>query len=461
MDLELPNAIDQFVEAFHEERFEDARALLPELHAADLAAIFEQLREDERPELVKLVPEAEFADFIHQLPLTDAVEMLGQMPDERLRPMLEDLPDDTIVDILQEMPTETKGHVFHLLSENRRKAARRLLRFPDDSAGGRMTTAFAAVDEEMTVLKAIESLREVKEEAEVLARIYVVDEEGRILGKVRLRDLAFAPPNALISEINDGDTRAVLATADQEKAVRMMSKYDMLSLPVVDEEGRLLGLITHDDALDIQEEESTEDLERQSGIAGDSADETYLNTPLLRHVQRRIGWIISLAFLGLASGYLIFSYQSILSQVFVLSIYMPMIVAAGGNTGGQAATMVIRAMSLGELTPQEFLRVAWREIRVGLIMGSVLGLCMCLQIHYFMPAGTQLPPHMTWTFPITVGLALLCQITTATLIGATLPIAARLAKLDPAVIASPAITTVVDATGLLIYFNLARYFLKI
>jgi magnesium transporter len=203
-------------------------------------------------------------------------------------------------------------------------------------------------------------------------------------------------------------------------------------------------------------------LERQSGIAGDTPDETYLNTTVLRHVRRRIGWIISLAFVSLVAGYLIYSFQNVLGSVFVLSIYMPMVVAAGGNTGGQAATMVIRAMSIGELTPTEFLRVAGKELRVGLLLGAALGVAMAVQICWFMPSGSTLPPNIShFKFALVVGLALLCQITASTLIGATLPIGAKIAKLDPAVMSSPAITSTVDATGLLIYFNLAKVILGI
>jgi magnesium transporter len=462
MELEplLPSTTERFVDAFHDGRLEDARALLPELHAADLAGIFELLAPDERPELVKLVPENEFAEFIHQLPVGEAVTTLLAMPPEPLVQMLSEIPDDTLVDLLQEMNQDDRGRAFHLLSEDRRKAARRLLRFPDDSAGGRMTTAFATVRENMTVAEAIETLRHMQEETEVLARIYVVNEEGVVLGKVRLRDLTFAPPQTLISEINDDDTRAVLATADQEKAVRMMAKYDMLSLPVVDEEGRLLGLITHDDALDIQEQESTEDLERQSGISGETTDDSYLNTPVLRHVRRRFGWIVSLAFMGLASGFLVYKYNAELSKWRAISIYMPMIVAAGGNTGGQAATMVIRAMSLGELEVTQALRVAWRELRVGLIIGLLVAGFMGLQIHFLLPSEVSTPsPSQPWLFPVVIMAALLAQITTSTLIGAILPIGAKAARLDPAVIASPVITTLVDATGLVILFNLAMGFL--
>lgn len=461
-ELELPSPQDRFLAAFHEGRLEDAQTFAPELHAADLAGIFEQIHQDQRADLVKLVPAEEFAEFIHQLPISDASEILAELPDPLLATTLGELPDDTIVDLLQEMDVDQRGHTFHLLSEDRRKAARRLLRFADDSAGGRMTTAFASVREDLTVREAIAELVKVKDETELLARIYVVDEEGRILGKVRLRDLTFSDPDLMIQDINDHDTRAVLTSADQEKAVRVMQKYDMMALPVVDEEGRLLGVITHDDALDIQQEESTEDLERQSGIAGYTSDETYLNTSVVRHVQRRIGWIVPLAFVGLVAGYLIYSYQNVLGSVFVLSIYMPMVVAAGGNTGGQAATMVIRAMSIGELLPGEFFRVAWKEMRIGLVVGTILGICMAIQIRWFMPSGTALPEAISNSkFALVVGLALLCQITTSTLLGATLPIAARALRLDPAVIASPAITSMVDATGLLIYFNLAHWILGI
>lgn len=457
----VTNIQENLVAAMHEGDVAAARALMPDVHPAELAAAYEALPVEERAALLLLIPSDNLPGFLHQLPAADAVGILGGMPDAQLSATLEEISDDTLVDLLQEMPPTQRGHTFHLLSDARHRAARELLRYPDDTAGGRMTTAIATVREDMTVRAAIEALRKVQEEAEILARIYVVDNEGLILGKVRLRDLTFAPQDQLIADLNDGDTRAVLATADQEKAVRVMVKYDMVALPVVDDDGRLLGVITHDDALDIQEEESTEDLERQSGIAGEVPDESYLNTPVLRQVRRRIGWILSLGFLGLISGCVIYSYQNQLNAVFALTIYMPMIVAAGGNTGGQAATMVIRAMSLGEFDPAAILRVAWKELRIGLLLGTMLSAAMVVQIYLFRPDFMQLNGEVVVSFAATVGLALLTQITASTLIGAVLPIGARALKLDPAVIASPAITTIVDATGLLIYLNLARTILHL
>ena len=438
-----------------------ARELVPQLHEADLAAAYEVLPAEAAAELLTLIPEERLSGFLTQLPLTDAEEILCGMPNDQLSKVLDDIPDDILVDVLQEMPATHRGHAFHLLSETRRKAARELLKFPDDSAGGRMTTAFASVREGMTIREAIEALRGIAEETELLARIYVVDDEGLLLGKIRLRDLTFNRRSTHIAQLNDHDTRSVLATSDQEKAVRMMMKYDMLALPVLDEDGRLLGVITHDDALDIQQEEHTEDIERQSGISGDNTDETYLNTTVFNQVRRRIGWIISLAFIGLISGTVMYSYQGQISSLFALTIYMPMIVAAGGNTGGQAATMVVRAMSLGELDAGAALRVAWKELRIGLIMGGVVALAMVTQIYFMRPAGIQIHPALLLGFAQTVGLALLMQMTASTLIGALLPLAARAARLDPAVIASPAITTIVDATGLLIYLNLAKAILPL
>ena len=455
------NLQEQLTAAMHDGETEKARTLLPDIHPAELAAAYEGLPEEERAVLLALISTEALPAFLQQLPLADAVMILGEMKDPPLAAALDEIPDDVLVDLLQEMPGSQRGHAFHLLSDARRRAARELLHYPEDTAGGRMTTAFASVVEDMTAREAIGALRKVADEAEMLARIYVVDHEGLILGKVRLRDLTFAPPEQLIADLNDGDTRAVLASADQEKAVRMMSKYDMLALPVVDDDGRMLGIITPDDALDIQEEENTEDLERQSGIAGDAADESYLNTPVLRQVRRRLGWIVSLGFLGLISGCVIYSYQNQLNAVFALTIYMPMIVAAGGNTGGQAATMVIRAMSLGEFSPAAIMRVAWKELRIGLLLGTMLSFCMVLQIYLLRPAFMQLEGDNVVRFAATVGIALLTQITASTLIGAILPIGARAMKLDPAVIASPAITTIVDATGLLIYLNLARWLLHL
>lgn len=323
-----------------------------------------------------------------------------------------------------------------------------------------MTTAYATLREDMTLDDAIAALAEQKEETEILSRIYVVDDHGRVLGKVRLRDLTFNPHHMKVADVMQPELAAVHSDADQEDAANMMLKYDLVTLPVIDRENRLIGVITHDDAMEILQEESTEDLERQSGIAGTQEDSDYLETPVLSHLRRRVMWVIGLAFLAILSGYVILSFEELINQQFLLALYMPMVVAAGGNTGAQAATTVIRAMSLGEFAPREFIPAVWKELRIGFFMGMALGVSVAavtpLVVWLLGPEGQSIP---TLNLAFIVAIALTAQVATSTLLGAALPILAKAANQDPAVVASPAITTIVDATGLLIYFGLAHWIL--
>jgi len=250
----------------------------------------------------------------------------------------------------------------------------------------------------------------------------------------------------------------ILATADQEEAAQLFSKYDMTVLPVVDEYGRLLGIITHDDVLEILEEESTEDIEKMSGIAGDQSEETYLNTPILTHFKRRFPWLFGLALLAISSGYVMIMFEDVLSSVFLLALYLPMVVAAGGNTGGQAATMVIRAMSLGELEQGATSKVIIKELSLGIMLGLIMGVSIAAVTLFILPVfHPEIPSGISLsTFALSVSLSLTIQITVSTLTGAILPIGARAIKLDPAVVAAPAITTLVDIFGMVIYFSAAR-----
>jgi magnesium transporter len=321
-----------------------------------------------------------------------------------------------------------------------------------------MTTMMASVGKGITVKEALAQLREVGDEAEVLSRIYVVNKNGELVGRIRLRDLAFAKWETPIAEFMTHDLISISAFADQEEAAQMISRYDLLALPVVDEEQRLLGVITYDDAMEILEEESTEDIERQSGIGGDRGDLAYLQTPVLAHFQRRFGWVLVLAFLALLSGWVLLKYEDIMKSFYILALYLPMVVAAGGNTGAQSATMVIRAMALGELGPSQFLRVVWKELRIGAMLGIVLGICVALQVRFLLPPSATGGADILDT-ALVVGIALSAQIFTSTLIGGSLPLLARMGNLDPAVVASPAITTLVDVSGSVIYFTLARMIL--
>jgi magnesium transporter len=308
----------------------------------------------------------------------------------------------------------------------------------------------------MTVKQAITVLRRDREDAETLARIFVVDDQGRLVGKVRLRDLAFSTWDTPVYDIMEPADETILASADQEEAARTLSKYDLIVLPVVDELHHLLGVLTYDDALEILQEESTEDIEKLSGIAGEQSEVSYLNTGVIAHYRRRVSWLVGLAFLSVVSGYVMFRCSEVLEKAFVLALFLPMVVAAGGNSGGQAATMVIRAMALGEISTGNALRIAWKEARTGISLGITLGITMAAFISFILPH-LQHSTGADFSFlqlALAVSLALVVQVLSATVLGALLPIFARTIHLDPAVVSAPSLASTVDISGMMIYFTI-------
>ncbi len=449
-----PVDVEAILEALESGEADQIVAIAKEAHPGDVEVAFERLEDEDREQILDQLPAEVLSVWADYLPASDVEHRLNTLPETERREVLESLSDDELVDFLQEVDEEDRGQYIDLLDAETRQISEDLLKYPEETAGGRMTKAMAVLPEHLTVKQALDVLEAIREESELLSRIYVVDQHQRILGKLRLRDLAFSKWATPIRELMDSDQISVHAMADQEEAAQMIARYDLMALPVVDDEGRLLGVITHDDALEILEEESTEDMERISGIGGQS-DFAYLQTPALTHFRRRFGWVLTLAFLALCSGFVLHSHEHVLTQYYILSLYLPMVVAAGGNTGTQSATMVIRAMSLGELDTREFWRVIWKEGRIGFLLGTLLGLFVALQIQFLMPPGLITGSLSAWSVALVVGTSLMAQVLTSTLIGAALPIGAKKVKLDPAVVASPAITTIVDVSGSIIYFTLA------
>ncbi|MFV1994618.1 MAG: magnesium transporter [Verrucomicrobiales bacterium] len=460
-ETEIPNE-DKLAQALQEGDAVAVESLAAEIHPADLANFARNLDEESRQWFFSSLEQETVAQVMECLTGPEAEKALTEFPEAEQQEILESLPDDELVDLLQEADSPRKERYLSLLSEDKKALSSDLLKFPEESAGGRMTTAFAAVRENMTIREAIDALSENRESTEILSRIFVIDEDGLFLGKVRLRDLTFNPRSMSITEVMDDADIYIDALADQEEAAQMISRYDLVALPVVDRKRRLIGVITHDDALEIIEEESTEDIEKFSAISGEHGEMSYLLTPVPTHFRRRFFWILPLALLAILSGIVIYSYEKVLNEVYLLVIYLPMVVAAGGNTGSQSATTVIRAMSLGEFTPDAFARVVWKELRIGMLMGGLLGICIALVVGIVMPHLIPLPDNVSaLRIAGTVGLALTGQVASSTLLGAVLPLLARAARLDPAVVASPAITTIVDVTGMAIYLGLGKVLLGI
>ncbi len=434
-----------------------------ELHYADLASVFEDLDDQGRSFFTQHINLDRFPNILAELPGSLIEETLERFDKTAQKEILGKLLDDDRADILQDVKAESRPQYLALLQPEEMEATRSLMRYDEDTAGGRMTTQVARLTPQMSVREALDLLKESYDSAESLARIYVVDKDERVVGKLRLRDLAFSTRSATVEQVMQEVDITILATADQEEAAQIFSKYDMTLLPVVNEYGALLGVITHDDILEILEEESTEDIEKMSGIAGEQSEETYLNTTLTTHFRRRFPWLLILALLAIASGYVMLRYENVLNSIFLLALYLPMVVAAGGNTGGQAAAMVIRAMSLGELEEGTTRKVLIKESLLGVMLGLVMGACIAVITILILPLfQPELPLAVSLgQFTIAVSVALAAQITTSTLTGALLPIGARAIKLDPAVVAAPAITTLVDISGMVIYFTAAQAILNI
>lgn len=438
----------------------DGSALLAaagNVHYADLADLYEHLEDNERDFLFKTIGPELATDVVAELPDSLIEESLSHFKPAQLRVLLGNLSDDDRVDIFQVVSEEEQVRFFSLLGPRDRELTKSLLKYDEDSAGGRMTTQVGRITADMTVKQALAVLRRDREDTETLARIFVIDEQGRLAGKVRLRDLAFNTWDTPIRDIMDDADEFTLATADQEDAARMLSRYDLVVLPVVDEFHHLLGVITYDDALEILQEESTEDMEKLGGIGGEQTELTYLNTSAASHYRRRVIWLVGLAFVSILSGYVMFRFSEVLEKAFVLSLFLPMVVAAGGNAGGQAATMVIRALALGEIGTGTALRIAWKEARVGIFLGVTLGISIAGFIAVILP---QFHPEAPATFSFlklsfAVATAITLQVLSATTLGALLPITARAIKLDPAVVSAPSLASIVDVSGMLIYFGTA------
>ena len=435
----------------------DAYAVLAaaeEAHYADLAAVYENLDDEKRDLLLKTIGPEMATDVIAELPYPLIEEALNHFKPAQLRVLLGNLSDDDRVDVFQVVSEDAQVRFFSLLGPRDKELTRSLLKYEEDTAGGRMTTSIGRITADMTVKQAITVLRRDRDDAETLARIFVVDEQGRLAGKVRLRDLAFSTWDTPVHDIMEPADEFVLASADQEEAARTLSKYDLIVLPVVDEFHHLLGVLTYDDALEILQEESTEDIEKLAAIGGEQSEVSYLNTSVGLHFRRRVSWLIGLAFVSIVTGYVMYRFSHLLEQASVLSLFLPMVVAAGGNSGGQAATMVIRAMALGEINPGNAMRIAWKEARTGLFLGLSLGIAIAAFITLILP---HLQPHTQahFDFPhlaLAVAAAITLQVLSATVLGALLPLGARAIKLDPAVVSSPSLASTVDISGMLIYF---------
>lgn len=453
--------LPELKEIIETKNFKVFKEIFEDSHPAEIADLISVLEPKEIWELLSNLDIEQRAEIFNHLDLELQIEITENIDRKQLADLLTELPADDRVDLFKKFPIEKQENILPALAYAEREDIRRLASYPEESAGSVMTSEYVSIPGNITVNDAINKIRLEASEKETIYYIYVINEQRQLIGFVSLTDLILANPNSIIKDIMNDEVIYATVDEDQESAARKIQKYDLIALPVVNGNNTLVGIITHDDALDIITQEQTEDFEKIMAIAGSHESGVYLKKSVFTHFKSRAIWIISLAALGLISGLIIHSFESTLTSLMILALYMPMVADTGGNTGSQSATVIVRAIALGEVSFKDSVKVLWKELRISLLLAIALGLLSWVKV-MFLSQGTEIPQGFSLSnIGFAIAIALSLQVITATLIGALLPLVASKLKLDPAVVASPALTTIVDITGLVIYFSIAKILLGI
>jgi magnesium transporter len=435
----------------------ELRDYLAGMQPPEVADVLEELSPVDRMLGFRSLPRDRGSEVFAYLEPAKQNELAHHLTNEDARQILADISPDDRTALLEELPAKVTRRLMDLLGPEDLREARTLLGYPEESVGRLMTPDYVAVRPQWTLQQALDHIRKRGRDAETINIVFVVDDRWRLIDDLRLRQILLGEPDAMVESLVDRNFVALHATDDREEAVRMMREYDRVALPVVDSDGVLLGIVTIDDVLDVAEEEATEDIQLMGGM--EALHNPYLDTPFFRMVRKRGGWLMFL-FLGemltaAAMGY----FEDEISRAVVLALFIPLIISSGGNSGAQAASLVIRAMALEEVTLRDWWRVMRREIAAGVSLGTLLGLIALLQVLLWPGRQTLYGPHYVLV-GLTVAFSLVGVVLWGTLTGSMLPFAFRRFGFDPAVSSAPFVATLVDVTGILIYFTVALFLLR-
>lgn len=440
-----------------EKQFSVLKEVLQEWSPADIAELILELDESERVLIFRLLNRELAADVFEYLDVDTQLELIKSMGKEETAAILNEMDPDDRTALFEEIPAQALQQLLSLLSTEERKVATTLLGYPENSIGRLMTPDYLAIKEDWTAEEVLNYIRQVGKSKETLNVVFVVDEKGKLLGQVDIRDILLAPPNQKISELYDENITPLNVFDDQEKAVSILQKYDAVALPVVDNNGILLGIVTVDDIMDVAEEEATEDIQKQAAV--ETFEEPYSEVPVLKMIKKRAGWlsILFISEMFTASAMAIFEEE--IAKAVVLALFVPLIISSGGNSGSQASTLIVRAMALGDLTLKDWFRVMRRELITGFALGVILGAIGFIRIFLWQEA-THLYGDYWFYVAVTVFLSLIGVVMWGTFIGSMLPFILRRLGFDPATSSAPFVATLVDVTGIVIYFSIAMEVLK-
>ena len=429
-----------------------------QLSAAELEDAWRVLSLEERVEGFEILPPAEAEEFLRSLDARDIAELMAALPPGRRRLWMRFLEPDDAADVLQAADPELREELLAVLDEPTRKEVRALAAYAEDEAGGLMNPRYARVRPEMTTDEAIGYLRrQSRERVETIYYVYVLDAQQQLLGVVSLRELFSAPGDAQMRDLMHADLLTISEETDQEEVSQLLAKHDLLAIPVVDHEGRMKGIVTFDDVADVVVEEATEDIQKLGGSA--ALAEPYLEAGLGKMVSKRAGWLSAL-FLGeMLTTSAMASFEGEIAKAVVLALFVPLIISSGGNSGSQASTLIVRALALGEVRLRDWWRVMRREVVAGVCLGSILGGIGFARVLLWSAAFHAYGDHGT-ALAVTVAVSLLGVVMWGTLVGSMLPLVLDRLGFDPASASAPFVATLVDVTGLLIYFTAASLLLR-
>ena len=451
MEEERVVSEELLIELLDQKKYREIRDLLTDMNEADIAEIMDDMENEESLRLFRILPKNTAAEVFADLELEDQQFIIQALSESEAGYIIDNLMSDDAADLLEEMPANVVTRLLANARPDTRKDINHLLRYPEDSAGSVMTVEFVDLHEHMTVGDAIKKLRRVGLDTETVNYLYVVDKQRVLVGIVALRYLIMHDDEEVIGDFMNENIIAINTLDDQEEAARMLQKYDFNAMPVVDNEGRMVGIITIDDVVDILEEEATEDIEKMAAIL--PTDKPYLRMTVFETYKKRMPWLLLLMISATFTGMIITSYETALASYVILTAYIPMLMDTGGNAGSQASVSIIRGISLQEIEFSDIFEAIWKEIRVAVLCGFTLAVTNFAKLMIFDKVG--------FTIALIVCSTLVLVVCIAKMVGCTLPLIAARIGFDPAVMASPLITTIVDAISLSVYFLIATHALHL
>lgn len=447
------NVLDNILELIKTKQINKLHDVLEDINSADFPTLFEELNDEDTIIVYRLLHKDKAAEVFVELDPDIQEKLINAFTDKELKRIIDKLFMDDTVDLIEEMPSNVVKRILRNIKPSDRAVINELLKFPEDSAGSIMTTEFVELKERMTVDEAFDIIKKTGIKKETIYICYVVGTSRKLLGTINVKELLIAERDTKIKDIYNDNVISVLTTDDKEDVAKMFDKYNFVALPVVDKENRLVGIVTIDDAIDVMQDETTEDFEKMAAIS--PAEDTYFKTSTVSHAKNRIVWLLVLMLSATFTGLVVEKFQTAIATVPLLATFMTMISGTGGNCGSQSSTLIIRGLVLGEIKFSDIFKAIWQELRVSIIVGIILALVTGLRI--LLQYRGNLGFDETLKLAQVVGLTLIFTSIIANILGCVLPMLAKKLKFDPAIMASPLITTIVDLCSMLVYFNIATW----